>query len=172
VPRRGQPRGALPSKATLRVRWLRWRQRFASDQPLSGFEITGLYEDWMHRFHAGAMEKMHREFRARICNALTHDDRRGDAVSGAELGRNAPTPEKPMSRRATFKKPAYPQTVPGMQSWAGFYGGNVQAPSFLPQQLGPSQAGPAPTQPGSYSGAWANPQTWGVSPRVPRAAKP
>jgi hypothetical protein len=26
----------------------------------------------------------------------------------------------------------YPQTIPGMQSWAGFYGGNVSAPSFLP----------------------------------------
>ena len=23
---------------------------------------------------------------------------------------------------------AYPQTVPGMQSWAGFYGGNVRGP--------------------------------------------
>jgi hypothetical protein len=67
-----------------------------------------------------------------------------------------------ISSSGSFASPfgAYPQTVPGMQSWAGFYGGNVQAPSFLPQTLGPSQAGPAPTQPGSYSGDWANPQTW------------
>ncbi len=44
---------------------------------------------------------------------------------------------------------AYPQTVPGMQSWAGFCGGNVQAPSFLPQTLGFAQAGATPTQPGT-----------------------
>ena len=33
------------------------------------------------------------------------------------------------------------QTVPGMQSWAGFYGGNVQAPSLPPSVFGYAQNG-------------------------------
>ena len=43
-----------------------------------------------------------------------------------------------ISASGSFSSPfgPYPITVPGMQSWAGFYRGNVQTPSFLPQTLG------------------------------------
>jgi hypothetical protein len=76
--------------------------------------------------------------------------------NGAILNTNGISPS------GSFASPfgPYPTTVPGMQSWAGFYGGNVQAPSFLPQMLGFAQAGAAPSQPEVYSGDWANPQTW------------
>ena len=52
-----------------------------------------------------------------------------------------------------------PQTIPGLQSWAGFYGGNVSAPQQPPSVFG-GQAGAPPAAGVPYSGAWTNPQTW------------